>query len=95
MSMDLIISDTGHVMIASNEEFQDEIVRVDLLTSKKLLMLNYKDGGRDADLLDLEVHDRMMSALMKAPSVLLVHVRHNMPVKGYDVPLMQYDFTPE
>lgn len=95
MSMDLIISDTGHVMIASNAEFAGEVTRVDFLTSKKLLMLNYEGDNPDSELLNLEVHDRLMSALLKAPSVLLVHVRHNQPVTGFEVPLVQCDFTPE
>jgi hypothetical protein len=68
---------------------------VDFLTSKKLLMLNYADDVLEADLLNLEVHDRLMSALLKAPSVLLVHMKNNQPVGGFDVPLVQYGFTPE
>lgn len=94
MSMDLVISDTGHVMIASNEPFPAEVARVDFLTSKKLLMLNYADDRPEAELLNLEVHDRLMSALLKAPSILLIHVKNNQPVEGFDVPLVQCDFTP-
>lgn len=94
MSMDLVVSDTGHVMIASNEEFPAEILRVDFLTSKKLLMLQYADGHEPL-LLNLEVHDRLMSSLLKAPAVLVAQVKNNLPVAGYDVPLVQSDFTTE
>lgn len=93
--MDLIISDTGDVMIASSEAFPAEVMRVDFLTSKKLLMLNYMNHEPESELLNLEVHDRLMSALLKAPSVLLVHVKNNAPVAGYDVPIVQIDFSPE
>lgn len=95
MSMDLIISDTGDVMIASNEDFPAEVTRVDFLTSRKLLMINYAAHGPEAELLNLEVHDRLMSALLKAPSLLLVRVKNNAPVAGFEVPIVQIGFAPE
>lgn len=93
MSMDLIVSDKGDVMIASNHPFPADITRVDFHARKKLLMVNYT-GNPDAELLNLEVHDRLMSALLKAPSIMVVEVAHNRPVKGFSVPLVQTEFAP-
>jgi hypothetical protein len=99
MSMDLVISDKGAVMIASNEPFPGEVMRVDFHSRRKLLMINYEKRETEQDvpegeLLNLEIHDRMMSALLKAPSVMLVHFLHNAPGSGYEVPLVQLEFTP-
>lgn len=99
MSMDLIVSDRGAVMIASNEPFPADITRVDFHSRRKLLMINYEKCESEqeiseGELLNLEVHDRMLSALLKAPSVMLVYFRHNTAMEGHEVPLVHFEFNP-
>ena len=91
MSMDLIISEKGDVMIASNLPFPAEPVRVDFFPGSKLLTLNYRGQEPEGAPLNLEVHDRMMSALLGAPSALLVFFRDGGVEEGFDVPLVQVD----
>lgn len=86
MSMDLIVSEGGDILIASDAPFPAEVSRVDYLTDRKLLMLHYQDHEPEGQLLNMEVHDRMASALLKAPSVLLVETQ---ALRGFDVPLVQ------
>ena len=87
MSMDLVISEDGTVMIASNAPFSGSVARVDFDGAQRCLTLSFEEKERADETLNLEPHSRMLSALLKAPSVLLVEVRHNAPVRGYSVPL--------
>lgn len=94
MSMDLIMSDKGDVMIASNVSFTSEVTRIDLHVRKKLLLVSYS-GQAEPDLLNIEVHDRMMTALRSASSVLVVELSGGDITGGFDVPLVQYEFSPD
>lgn len=91
MSMDLIISDKGDILIASNIPFPSEVTRVEFHADKKLLLLNYAGKSPDGELLNMEVHPRMMTALMKAPSALVVYMKDEIPQDGYEVPVVQAD----
>lgn len=89
MSMDLIISGGGDILIASNQAFPAEVARVDFIAAQRLLMLHFHDHDPEGQLLNLEVHDRMMSALLKAPSVLLIQPAEKNGLSGFEVPLVQ------
>ncbi len=93
MSMDLVISDKGDVLIASNVPFAAEVMRVDFLPEKRLLTLNYQNAQEESETLNVEVHDRMMGTLLRAPSVLMVYFKNGQPEEGFDVPLMQIEDT--
>lgn len=88
MSMDLIISGSGKVMVASNLPFADEVTRVDFDAQTRLISIAYRASPEQV--LQTPVHDRMLSALMKAPSVVLVEMKNNRPIGGYDVPLVSH-----
>ncbi len=88
MAMDLIISEGGDILIANNQRFPAEVARVDFIAGQRLLMLHFHDCDPEGQLLNLEVHDRMMSALLKAPSVLLVQPEED-ALTGFEVPLVQ------
>jgi len=88
MSMDLVISHDGQVMLASNRDFGGEVTRVDFDAQKRLLMLGYRDAGQADAVLNMPVHDRMLTALTRAPAILLVHVEDNCVQGGWRVPLL-------
>ena len=69
MSIDLIISDAGHVLIASNRPYPAEVVRVDFDAATRRLLLNYTNDSVPADLLPLPVSDDMAPVVMQAPRV--------------------------
>lgn len=94
MSMDLVISDTGEALIASNEPFPADISRIDFDLDRRSLTVCF--DGKTPDLpLNLGVHDRLLSALMKAPAIVILHVCNNAPVSAFSVPLVQTGFSPE
>ncbi len=93
MSMDLIIAENGHVMIASNKPFSAPVARVDFDVQARQLMLVYEDDAHEPDVLGLPVHDRLLPALMSAPRVLLVAVHNNEVTDGFDAPLTCVDFN--
>ena len=93
MSMDLIIAENGHVMIASNKPFVAEVARVDFDVEARQLMLVYADDAQEPAVLGLPVHDRLLPALMSAPRVLLVLVHNNEVTDGFDAPLTCVDFN--
>ncbi len=90
MSIDLIISDEGQVLIASNQPFPAEVARVDFDAQSRLLTLNYTDDARAADVLPLPVGDAMVPVIMQAPRVLLVGMTDRAITQGYDVPLVNF-----
>lgn len=87
MSIDLIISEHGKVLIAANAPFADEVVRVDFDVEHRLITLNY--AGRDIapETLDLPVNAHLTPMLRQAPRVLLVALDGGAMRQGYDVPL--------
>lgn len=87
MSMDLIVSEQGRVMIASTETFAGEISRVDFDTMNSQLTLNYRADHLPPQQLELPVNARLAPVLLKAPRVLLVAIRDNAVLHGFDVPL--------
>lgn len=89
MSVDIVISKSGNVMLASNEPFPDDIVRVEFYMDTKLLVLGFDDPSAEGMLLNMEVHDSMVKPLSEAASVYVVYMEDNSPVVGYDVPLVQ------
>lgn len=88
MAVDLIVSEHGHVMIAQHEAMAAEPARVDFDVQTRQLTVSY-DGQAQDDIFDVRVHDRMFNAMVKAASILLVQVENNVPVAGYDVPLVR------
>ncbi len=86
MSMDLIIADSGKVMIASTMGFEAEVVRVDFDAQSRTVTLAYGEDMRDRPL-PLSVNDRMTAKIIQASRVLLVSLDGGHISGGYDVPL--------
>lgn len=87
MSLDLVVSEQGEVMIATTSPFAAEVTRVDYDILSNRLTLNYADDALPPTLLDHEVNARLSPALRRAARVLLVVVNDNTVTDGYDVPL--------
>lgn len=87
MSMDLVISEQGRVMIASSLPFAAEIASVDFDAESRKIILNYAPAHMPAETLELAVNDRLAPLLRQAPRVLLVAVENNAVRQGFDVPL--------
>jgi hypothetical protein len=88
MAMDLILSDTGALMLASNQPFEGDIARVDLNVAHHTLSVAYTDD-RPALTLSHAVHDRLTSDVLSAARILVVYFNSGFPIGGYDVPLVQ------
>jgi hypothetical protein len=91
MSMDLIISDTGKILIASSAPFPAEVTRVDFDAASRSVTLNYAGDSQPAATLPLAVSETMAPALMQAARVMLVTVDNRRIVQGFDVPLTCID----
>jgi hypothetical protein len=89
MSMDLIISDTGQMMIASNRPFAGTVSSVDFDLHTHFLIVNYTDQKPQA--LPLPVQDRMISDILTAARLILAYFKDGFPVEGFDVPLVHID----
>ena len=89
MSVDIVISKSGNVMLASNEPFPDDIVRVEFYADTRLLVLGYRDPAADGMLLNMEVHETLVEPLREAASIYVVYMENDTPVVSYDVPLIQ------
>lgn len=88
MAMDLILSDTGALMIASNQPFDGDIARVDLNVADHTLLITFTDD-RPQMTLSQAVHDRLTSDVLSAARILVVCFSSGFPACGYDVPLVQ------
>jgi hypothetical protein len=89
MSMDLIISDTGQIMIASNQPFAAPVSRVDFDTRTHFMIVNFTD--QKSQTLPLPVQDRMISDILTAPRLMLAYFKEGFAVEGFDVPLVHID----
>lgn len=87
MSIDLIISDAGQVLIASNTPFPAEVTRVDYDAGSRCLTLNYAGDAHPADVLPLAVSDSLAPIVMQTPRVMLVGIDDSRIAQGFDVPL--------
>ncbi len=87
MSMDLIISDTGQVMIASTAPFAGDVVRVDFDADTRLFSLAFADESIPDQKLDLAVNARLSTTVFQSSRVLLVALDGGRISGGYDVPL--------
>lgn len=87
MSMDLIVSDTGHVMIASTVPFDGEVVRVDFDVATRLVSLTFADDMIAEKVLDTPVNAHLTPSMAQTPRVLLVSLDGGRVTAGYDVPL--------
>ena len=90
MAMDLIVSETGKVLIASDEAFAEEISRVEFFADARLLVLGFEDPESDNRLLGIEIDPKMMAPLAKAGRVTIIHFdKDAKPISGFDVPLVR------
>lgn len=87
MSMDLIISDNGKVMIASTQAFRGDVVRVDFDAASGLVSLAFADDNTPDHILPLPVSNRLMARVVQASRVLLVSLDQGRINGGFDVPL--------
>lgn len=87
MAMDLIVSDTGRVMIASTTPFAAEVVRVDFDVATRQISLAFAGDAMADQLLDMPVNARLTPGVAQAPRVLLVSLENGRIAHGYDVPL--------
>jgi hypothetical protein len=88
MAMDLILSDTGALMIASNQPFEGDIARVDVNVTDHSLSVAFTDD-RPPLSLSHTVHDRLTGDVLSAARILVVYFNGGFPACGYDVPLVQ------
>lgn len=87
MSMDLIISDTDQVMIASTQPFAAEVVRVDFDANSRLVSLAFAGDALPDHVLPMPVNARMTANMIRASRVLLVNLDQGHISGGFDVPL--------
>ncbi len=87
MSMDLIISDTDKVMIASTTPFAGDVVRVDFDAASGVVSLAFAGEDTPDHALPLPVTPRLTAGMIRASRVLLVSLEQGRVSGGYDVPL--------
>ncbi len=87
MSMDLIISDTDKVMIASTTPFDGEVMRVDFDAASGVISLAFANDSLPDQTLPLPVNARLTAGMIRASRVLLVNLDQGRVSGGYDVPL--------
>ena len=87
MSMDLIISDTDKVMIASTTPFDGEVMRVDFDAASGVISLAFANDSLPDQALPLPVNARLTAGMIRASRVLLVTLDQGRVRGGYDVPL--------
>lgn len=87
MSMDLIVSDSGKVMIASTQPFSGDVVRVDFDAATALLSFAFAGDDVPDQPLPLPVNSRLTASVIQAPRILLVNLDGGRVSGGFDVPL--------
>ncbi len=87
MDIDLVISQSGAVMIASNEPFVDEVSRVEYHRDNKLIILVF-DNGEDK-LMDVEIHEDLLNSMEDITSIFVVYMQENKPHDGFEVPFIK------
>lgn len=92
MSIDLVISDKGEVLLASNAPFAGDVSRIDFHPEKRLLLLQFVSGNIESELLNIEVHERLLTPLLKASVAILAQYQDGKPIQGYRVPIVQAEF---
>jgi hypothetical protein len=90
MSIDLIISENGNILIASNHPLPQDVTRVDFIVAEKSLVLNCKDDSKSLKM-NVPVHDSLVPALRDAPSALVLDVQGGRVQSGFNVPLIQVE----
>ena len=89
MAIDIIIGETGSVLLASNEPFEDEVVRVEFYADTALLVLGMADFESEGMLLNVEVDADLIEPLSKVATVYVMYMKDDQPVDGYEVPIIQ------
>ncbi len=88
MTMDLIISDKGAVMIASNHAFPAEVSSVEFHIPTQKLSIAYRDST-PSHLLAHAVQDRLKTEVLSAARITVIYFKNGFAQDGYNVPLIQ------
>jgi len=87
--MELLISNTGEIMLKSLENFPSEVTRVEFFVDTRLLVIGLADLDFDSQLLEVEVDEQLIPSLRAAGRVFVVAVdAEDKPQQGFDVPLI-------
>jgi len=89
MGMDLLLSESQGLVLASDEPFPAEVVRVEFYTDTKLLILGFNDPDSEGLLLDHEIPDDFMQHIKNAASISTIYYENGKPVQGYRVPIIR------
>ena len=89
MGMDLIVSSEKELIIASNEAFPAELLRVEFYADTKLFVMVFDETDSDGMLLDHEIPDDFLLHINNAATITAIYYKDDKPVEGYKVPLIQ------
>ena len=89
MGMDLIVSNEKELILASNEPFPAELLRVEFYADTKLFVMVFDEPDSEGMLLDHEIPDDFVQHIRAAATITAIYYQGNNPVEGYKVPLIQ------
>ncbi len=89
MGMDLIISAEKELILASNEPFPAELLRVEFYNDTRLFVMIFDEDDGDGMLLDREIPDNIMPYIKNAATITAIYYKDGEPEEGYRVPLIQ------
>lgn len=89
MGMDLIVSDSKGLILASDQAFPAEVMRVEFYADTRLLILVFDEVDSEGQLLDHEIPEDFIPHIKNAASISTIYYKDGVPVNGYKVPLIQ------
>lgn len=89
MGMDLIISADKELILASNEPFPAELLRVEFYNDTKLFVMIFDEPDSEGLLLDREIPQNILPYVKSAATITAIYYKDGEPSEGYRVPLIQ------